>query len=217
MALVQVGEMPLPAGGRQTSVTRSTFPLVYQGRSCALHRSVDRLVETDECLDCVGPRRLREMQDAEERRQKDRRAHRLLHELSDGGQTVLQLVQTTRWPAAEIRRLLEELAALGFVAFAEERFGHHSRWLWTRLHHSSNHQCTGWRKGLRCGHRRQAHPLHGDALLVCAWPGCSEGTARSSIQVKIAPRSSISCDRVVQFERAAAGDGGPPYRWREAG
>jgi hypothetical protein len=114
-------------------MTRSTFPLVYQGRSCVRHRSVARLVETDECVDCVGPRRLREMQDAEERRQKARRVHRLLHELSDAGQTILELVRTTGMPTAQVRGLLEELAALGLVAFGEERFGHHRRWLWSRL------------------------------------------------------------------------------------
>ena len=124
-------------------MTRSTFPLVYQGRSCAQHRSVDRLVETHECVDCVGPQRLQEMQDAEERRQNDRRMHRLLHELSDGGQTILQLVHTTGMPAAHIRRLLEELATLGLVTFGEERLGHHSRWLWSLLPRNARRTAPG--------------------------------------------------------------------------
>ncbi|HZJ55525.1 MAG TPA: helix-turn-helix domain-containing protein [Myxococcaceae bacterium] len=114
-------------------MNRSTFPLVYQGHNCLRHRSVARLVETDECVECVGPQRMRELQDAEERRQKARRVHRLLHELSDAGQTILELARTTGMPTAQVRGLLEELAALGLVAFGEERFGHHSRWLWSRL------------------------------------------------------------------------------------
>ena len=83
--------------------------------------------------------------------------------------------------------------------------------------HRSDHRCSGWREGLRCRHRRQLHPLHADALLVCAWPGCSEGTAQGSIQVRIELRSSsIVPAKVVQFDRQAAGDGGPPYRWTES-
>jgi hypothetical protein len=81
--------------------------------------------------------------------------------------------------------------------------------------HRSHHWCTGWREGVRCGHVRQIHPLHAEAILLCARPGCSEGTARSSIQVRIDLRSSIVPARVVQFDREAAGDGGPPYRWSE--
>lgn len=114
-------------------VTRATFPLVYQGKLCIRHRCLDRLVDTDECLDCVGPRRLREMQDAEERKGRNRRVHRLLHELSDGGKTTLQLAETSGLTSFQVRLLLEELAAGGVVSFAEERFGHHRRWLWSLL------------------------------------------------------------------------------------
>jgi hypothetical protein len=112
-------------------LTRSTFPLVYQGRLCTRHRCIDRLVDTDECLDCVGPRRLREMQDAEENRSRSRRVHRLLHELSDGGKTTLQLAETSGLTSFQVRGLLEELASTGVVSFGEERLGHHRRWLWS--------------------------------------------------------------------------------------
>ena len=112
-------------------MTRATFPLVYQGKICIRHRCLDRLVDTDECLDCVGPRRLREMQDAEERKDRGRRVHRLLHELSDGGKTTLQLAETSGLTSFQVRLLLEELAAGGVVSFAEERCGHHRRWLWS--------------------------------------------------------------------------------------
>lgn len=112
-------------------MTRSTFPLVYQGTICTRHRCLDRLVETDECLDCVGPRRLREMQDAEERRSRERRVHRLLHELSDGGKTTLQLAETAGLTSLQVRGLLDELVASGVVTFGEERMGHHRRWLWS--------------------------------------------------------------------------------------
>ncbi len=57
--------------------------------------------------------------------------HRLLHELSDGGKTTLQLAETSGLTSFQVRVLLEELALGGVVSFAEERFGHHRRWLWS--------------------------------------------------------------------------------------
>lgn len=125
------GGRPTRAPEDGTGVTRSAFPLVYQGRLCIRHRCIDRLVDTDECLDCVGPRRLREMQDAEEGRSRKRRVHRLLHELSDGGKTTLQLAETSGLTSFQVRGLLEELAGTGVVSFGEERLGHHRRWLWS--------------------------------------------------------------------------------------
>jgi hypothetical protein len=81
--------------------------------------------------------------------------------------------------------------------------------------HGRNHRCTGWRNGLRCGHPRQVWPLNAGAFMLCAWPGCSEGTTRHSIRVRIEQRSFIAPARVVQFDREGAGCGGPPYRWTE--
>lgn len=112
-------------------MTRSTYPLIYQGRLCARHRCLERLVDTNECLECVGPKRLREMQDLAERRNLERRVHRLLHELSDGGKTTLQLAETTGLASSQLRVLLEQLAASGVVRFGEERHGRQSRWLWS--------------------------------------------------------------------------------------
>jgi len=71
------------------------------------------------------------MQEAEESRSRNRRVHRLLHELSDGGKTTLQLAETSGLTSFQVRGLLEELANSGVVSFGEERFGHHRRWLWS--------------------------------------------------------------------------------------
>jgi len=114
-------------------MTRSTFPLIYQGLSCARHRCADRLVETHECVECVGPARLREMEQRSEQQEQERRVHRVLHEMSDGGKTTLQLVHTTGLSTTQLRPLLEQLASSGMVRFGEERLGHHSRWLWSLL------------------------------------------------------------------------------------
>ncbi|HVP59848.1 MAG TPA: hypothetical protein VMT11_04795 [Myxococcaceae bacterium] len=114
-------------------MTRSTFPLIYQGLSCVHHRCAERLVDTNECVECVGPVRLRQMEERSERQSMERRMHRVLHEMSDGGKTILQLVHTTGLSTTQLRPLLEQLAAAGLVRFGEERFGHHSRWLWSLL------------------------------------------------------------------------------------
>jgi len=112
-------------------MTHASFPLIYQGLICRRHRSADRLVETRECVECVGPERLRQMENRSQRQAHERRIHRVLHEMSDGGKTVLELAHTTGLSAAQLRPLLDELASSGRVGFAEERLGHHSRWLWS--------------------------------------------------------------------------------------
>jgi hypothetical protein len=112
-------------------MTRSTFPLIYHGAFCRLHRSKDRLVETHECVECVGPERLREMEERSEREALDRRVHRVLHEMCDGGKTTLELVHTTGLSATQLRPLLEKLASSGMVTFREERHGHQSHWRWS--------------------------------------------------------------------------------------
>jgi len=114
-------------------MTRSSFPLIYQGMLCSRHRCTDRLVDTHECVECVGPARLREMEERCEREELERRVHRVLHEMSDGGKTTLQLVHTTGLSTTQLRPLLEQLASSGMVRFGEERLGHHSRWLWSLL------------------------------------------------------------------------------------
>jgi hypothetical protein len=78
------GTKPTPPRGL-AMLTRSTAPLIYHGRICRRHRCADRLVETHECLECVGPARLRRMQESSDRQELERRAHRVLHEMSDGG------------------------------------------------------------------------------------------------------------------------------------
>ena len=112
-------------------MTHSSFPLIYQGLVCRRHRSADRLVETRECVECVGSERLEQMEKRSERQALERRIHRVLHEMSDGGKTILELVHTTGLSATQLRPLLEQLASSGKVRFAEERLGHHRRWLWS--------------------------------------------------------------------------------------
>ena len=112
-------------------LTRSTAPLIYHGTICERHRCPDRLVDTHECLECVGPARLRRMQESSDREAQKRRMHRVLLEMSDGGKTALQLVHTTGLNMTQLRPLLEELASSGKVAFRQERLGHHGRWLWS--------------------------------------------------------------------------------------
>ena len=90
-------------------------------------------MDTHECLECVGPDRLRRMEERSEREAQERRMHRVLHEMSDGGKTALQLVHTTGLSMTQLRPLLEELASSGRVTFDQERLGHHSRWLWSLL------------------------------------------------------------------------------------
>ena len=66
-----------------------------------------------------------------------------------------------------------------------------------------------------CRHPRQAHPLHVEALLVCAWPECGEGTARTFIQVAI--ERGITSSRVVQFDREPSpGEGRMGFRWSQS-
>ena len=112
-------------------MTHSSSPLIYQGSVCRRHRSADRLVETRECVECVGPERLEQMEKRSEGEALQRRIHRVLHEMSDGGKTTLELAHTTGVSAAQLRPLLDQLASSGKVRFAEERLGHHSRWLWS--------------------------------------------------------------------------------------
>ena len=112
-------------------MTHSSFPLIYQGLVCRRHRSADRLVETRECVECVGSERLEQMEKRSERQALERRIHRVLHEMSDGGKSLLELVHTTGLSATQLRPLLEQLASSGKVRFAEERLGHHRRWLWS--------------------------------------------------------------------------------------
>src|SRR6516164_4937997 len=114
-------------------MTRSTGLLIYQGRICRRHRCADRLVETHECLECVGPQRLRQMEERFEREACEWRAHRVLHEMSDGGKTALQLVHSTGLSMTQLRPLLEQLASSGRIVFGPERLGTYSRWLWSLL------------------------------------------------------------------------------------
>ena len=68
----------------------------------------------------------------------------------------------------------------------------------------------------RCNHLPQRHPLHSEALLVCAWPGCPEGTRDGVLQVPIANdfgRSPV----LARFERESLPQGlRLTFRWRSA-
>jgi predicted Rossmann fold nucleotide-binding protein DprA/Smf involved in DNA uptake len=110
---------------------RSTAPLIYHGQVCLRHRCADRLVDTHECLECVGPVRLRQMEERSERQALERQMHRVLHEMSDGAKTALQLVHTTGLSMTQLRTVLEQLAASGRVAPGQDRLGQHSRRLWS--------------------------------------------------------------------------------------
>jgi hypothetical protein len=110
---------------------RSTAPLIYLGTICRRHRCAERLVETRECLECVGPERLRRMEEISERQARARQMHRVLHEMSDGGKTALELVHTTGLSMPQLRPLLDELASSGRVVLGREPLGPHGRWLWS--------------------------------------------------------------------------------------
>jgi hypothetical protein len=75
-----------------------------------------------------------------------------------------------------------------------------------------------WQRDVvRCSHVRQRHPLHDEALLVCAWPGCPEGTRNRIIQVPVADdfgREPV----LVRFERETLPLQGArlSFRWRSA-
>lgn len=110
---------------------REGAPLIYLGTMCRRHRCSDRLVETRECLDCVGPERLRRMEERSEREARHRRMHRVLHEMSDGGKTALELVHATGLSMPQLRPLLEELASLGRAVYGQEPLPRNGRWLWS--------------------------------------------------------------------------------------
>jgi hypothetical protein len=72
-----------------------------------------------------------------------------------------------------------------------------------------------WGRDLaRCNHLRQRHPLHDEAVLVCAWPGCPEGTRNGVIQVPISDdfgRASV----LVRLERESFSQGQRmAFRWK---
>lgn len=70
------------------------------------------------------------------------------------------------------------------------------------------------REAARCNHLRQRHPLHVEALLVCAWPGCPEGTRNAVIQVPVADDFD-SAPVLVRFARESLPQGPPlAFRWR---
>lgn len=73
------------------------------------------------------------------------------------------------------------------------------------------------RDASRCTHLRQRHPLHDEALLVCAWPGCPEGTRNPVIQVPVTDDSGPLAD-VARFERETVPQQGArlSFRWRSA-
>ena len=72
------------------------------------------------------------------------------------------------------------------------------------------------RDASRCNHFRQRHPLHDEAFLLCAWPGCPEGTRNGVIQVSVGgdfDRSSF----LARFERETLPKGArPAFRWKRA-
>ena len=73
------------------------------------------------------------------------------------------------------------------------------------------------RDAARCNHLRQKHPLHQEAILMCAWPGCPEGTRNDVIQVAVSDdfgRSPV----LVRLERELLAQDGsrPGFRWKNS-
>jgi hypothetical protein len=70
---------------------------------------------------------------------------------------------------------------------------------------------------VRCNHLRQRHPLHHEALLICAWPGCPEGTRNGMIQVPVADDFGRA-PTLVRFERETLPQQGGRlfFRWKSA-
>jgi len=70
---------------------------------------------------------------------------------------------------------------------------------------------------VRCNHLRQRHPLHEEALLICAWPGCPEGTRNGMIQVPVADDFGHA-PTLVRFERETLPQqsGRFSFRWKIA-
>jgi hypothetical protein len=72
------------------------------------------------------------------------------------------------------------------------------------------------RDGAHCTHLRQRHPLHDEALLVCAWPGCPEGTRNGVIQVPVADDFG-SAPVLARFKRETLQHGARlSFRWKDA-
>jgi hypothetical protein len=68
----------------------------------------------------------------------------------------------------------------------------------------------------RCNHLRQRHPLHDQALLTCAWPGCSEGTRNAVIQVPVSDDFGAA-HVLIRFERETLTEGRRlSFRWKSA-
>jgi hypothetical protein len=69
----------------------------------------------------------------------------------------------------------------------------------------------------RCAHLRQRNPLRSDALLVCAWPGCPEGTLHCAIQVCVEAASPWRREVLVELERESMPRGERfTFRWKSA-
>ena len=83
--------------------------------------------------------------------------------------------------------------------------------------HTEVHPSLWHRDAARCGHLRQRHPLHDEALLVCAWPGCPEGTVSVIIQVPVTDDRAGKNVVLVRFERESVSRGDRlAFRWRSS-
>ena len=121
----------LDAGSPPAAMTRPAELLSYDGRICRVHRCAERLVGTDECIECVGERGLQALEAHALHVASLRRIRRLLYELSDGSKTTIELVNTAGFPAADVKRLLGWLEQEGRVRLREERVGRHHRTVWS--------------------------------------------------------------------------------------
>ena len=67
----------------------------------------------------------------------------------------------------------------------------------------------------RCNHLRQRHPLHEEAILMCAWPGCPEGTRNTIIQVAVSDEVGRS-PVLARLERESLPQDGSrlSFRWK---
>ena len=69
-----------------------------------------------------------------------------------------------------------------------------------------------------CRHPQQRHPFYAEAFLLCAWPGCPQGTLRTAIDVTVGAWLPASGTELAVFEREEQPGGrGRIFRWSRRG
>jgi hypothetical protein len=52
-----------------------------------------------------------------------------------------------------------------------------------------------------CRHPQQRHPFYAEAFLLCAWPGCPQGTLRTAIDVTVGASPAVAGTKLAVFQR----------------